>query len=108
MIDGANSWQVLRRIFLPAVVPAIITVTLFAFITSWNEFLGALVMMNDGLEVHTAADPRQRRAPTTVSGGTDWGDAAGRDHDLDHPVRRRSTCCCSGTSSPGFLTGAVK
>ena len=46
MIDGANSGQILPRIFLPAAVPAIITVALFAFITSWNEFLGALVMMN--------------------------------------------------------------
>ena len=48
VIDGANSWQVLIRIFLPAGVPAIITVALFAFITSWNELLGALVMMNRG------------------------------------------------------------
>ena len=40
MIDGAGSLQILRRIFLPAVVPAIITVVLFAFIMSWNEFLG--------------------------------------------------------------------
>jgi multiple sugar transport system permease protein len=44
--DGANSLQVLVRIFLPAVVPAVVTVALFAFVTSWNEFLGALVMMS--------------------------------------------------------------
>ena len=46
VIDGGSSWQVLVKIFLPAVVPAIVTVALFAFITSWNEFLGALVMMS--------------------------------------------------------------
>ena len=34
------------RIFLPAVVPAIVTVALFAFVTSWNEFLGALVLLS--------------------------------------------------------------
>jgi multiple sugar transport system permease protein len=45
VVDGANSWQVLRRVFMPTMVPAVITVTLFAFVTSWNEFLGALVMM---------------------------------------------------------------
>ena len=36
----------LRRIFLPLVVPAMVTVALFAFITSWNEFLAALIFMN--------------------------------------------------------------
>ena len=45
-IDGAGSVQVLLRIALPLVLPAIITVSLFAFITSWNEFLAALIMMN--------------------------------------------------------------
>jgi len=72
VIDGANSWQVLTRIFLPAAVPAIITVALFAFITSWNEFLGALVMMNRGssftLPLILAAN-----LATTSLGGTDWG-----------------------------------
>ena len=49
VIDGCNSWQVLVRVFLPAIVPAIITVALFAFITSWNELLAALVVMNQRL-----------------------------------------------------------
>ena len=30
-----------------AIRPAIVTVALFAFITSWNEFLAALVLMTD-------------------------------------------------------------
>ena len=46
IIDGCNSLQLLRWIFLPAAAPAIVTVTLFAFITSWNEFLAALIFMN--------------------------------------------------------------
>jgi multiple sugar transport system permease protein len=46
IIDGCNSLQLLRRIFLPAAAPAIVTVTLFAFITSWNEFIAALIFMN--------------------------------------------------------------
>jgi multiple sugar transport system permease protein len=46
IIDGCNSFQLLRRIFLPAAAPAIVTVTLFAFITSWNEFIAALIFMN--------------------------------------------------------------
>ena len=46
MIDGANSFQCFWRVALPLTVPGMITVALFAFITSWNEFLGALVVMN--------------------------------------------------------------
>ena len=46
VIDGCNSWQVLWRILMPAVKAGIVTVILFAFITSWNEFLAALIFMN--------------------------------------------------------------
>lgn len=72
VIDGANSWQLLIRIFLPAVIPAIITVSLFAFITSWNEFLGALVMMNKG-ELYTLPLILTTARTQTSLGGTDWG-----------------------------------
>jgi len=72
MIDGANSWQLLYSVFLPAVVPSMITVALFAFITSWNEFLGALVMMNRS---DSFTLPPVLAASRSVSslGGTDWG-----------------------------------
>ncbi len=46
VMDGASSLFALRRVFLPLVVPGMVTVALFAFITSWNEFLGALILMN--------------------------------------------------------------
>jgi multiple sugar transport system permease protein len=72
VIDGASSWQVLTRVFLPAVRPAIITVALFAFITSWNEFLGALVMMNRGDSFTLPLVLWTNRATTSL-GGTDWG-----------------------------------
>jgi multiple sugar transport system permease protein len=72
VIDGCNSWQLLIQIFLPAIVPAIVTVSLFAFITSWNELLGALVIMNKDLSFTLPlilAAARQQ----TILGGTDWG-----------------------------------
>jgi multiple sugar transport system permease protein len=72
VIDGASSWQVLVRVFLPAVRPAIITVALFAFVTSWNEFLGALVMMNSGSSFTFPLVLAANRATTSL-GGTDWG-----------------------------------
>jgi multiple sugar transport system permease protein len=72
MIDGGTSLQILRRIFLPALVPAIITVTLLAFIMSWNEFLGALVMMNKDSSFTLPLVLAIARTKTSL-GGTDWG-----------------------------------
>ena len=46
VMDGASSFFALRRVFLPLVAPGMVTVALFAFITSWNEFIGALILMN--------------------------------------------------------------
>jgi len=46
VIDGCNSMQALRRVLLPLVLPGMVTVSLFAFIMSWNEFIGALVVMS--------------------------------------------------------------
>jgi trehalose/maltose transport system permease protein len=42
ILDGASSWQILTRIFLPIMAPAFVTTGLLAFIAAWNEFLFAL------------------------------------------------------------------
>jgi multiple sugar transport system permease protein len=70
--DGANSWQILIRICIPSVVPAIVTVALFAFVTSWNEFLGALVLMSKESTFTLPLILASARAETSL-GGTDWG-----------------------------------
>jgi len=72
VMDGASSWQMLMRIFIPSAVPAIVTVALFAFITSWNEFLGALVMMNRSERFTLPLILAAARTETSL-GGTDWG-----------------------------------
>jgi multiple sugar transport system permease protein len=46
VIDGCSTWQRLTRVFLPLTIPGLVTVALFAFINSWNEFLAALIFMN--------------------------------------------------------------
>ena len=46
MIDGCSALRRLTHIFLPLAVPGLVTVALFAFINSWNEFLAALILMN--------------------------------------------------------------
>lgn len=44
-IDGAGHLVLLRRVLLPVVAPSVVTVLLVNFITCWNEFLGALILM---------------------------------------------------------------
>ena len=46
MIDGCSAWRRLTHVFLPLAVPGLVTVALFAFINSWNEFIAALIFMN--------------------------------------------------------------
>ena len=72
VVDGANSFQALRKVFLPAAFPAVVTVALFAFIMSWNEFLGALVMMSKGSKFTLPLVLAAARTETSL-GGTDWG-----------------------------------
>ncbi|MBZ0293919.1 MAG: ABC transporter permease subunit [Anaerolineae bacterium] len=45
MIDGANRLVAFWRITLPLALPALLSVTLFAFTSAWNEFLFAFVFI---------------------------------------------------------------
>jgi trehalose/maltose transport system permease protein len=42
IVDGANDWHVLTRIFLPIMGPSLSAAGLLAFILAWNEFMFAL------------------------------------------------------------------
>lgn len=44
-IDGASSWQVVRLIIVPLLVPGMVAAGTYIFILSWNEFLYALTFM---------------------------------------------------------------
>lgn len=72
IVDGGSSWQALRFVFLPSTRPAVVTVALFAFIMSWNEFLGALVMMSRSTAFTLPLILATSRTETSL-GGTDWG-----------------------------------
>ena len=41
-IDGCSHLGVLRHVYLPLAMPAVVASLMFAFLTSWNEFLFAL------------------------------------------------------------------
>lgn len=42
IVDGASSWRILTKVFLPLLGPALVATGLLAFIVAWNEFLFAL------------------------------------------------------------------
>ncbi|TYB58890.1 carbohydrate ABC transporter permease [Nonomuraea sp. PA05] len=48
LVDGCGTFRAFSRILLRAVRPALITVGLFAFLASWNDFFAPLILLNDG------------------------------------------------------------
>ncbi|MEV0146148.1 MULTISPECIES: carbohydrate ABC transporter permease [unclassified Nonomuraea] len=46
-IDGASPWRVYWTIVMPLSKPAIVVVTIFTFIGTWNDFLGPLLYLQD-------------------------------------------------------------
>ena len=45
LLDGCSALSLLYRVMLGIVRPGIITVGIYAFLNSWNEFLAALIFM---------------------------------------------------------------
>jgi len=43
--DGANRFTVLRRIVFPLLAPGVVATAMFSFVSSWNEFFFALVLL---------------------------------------------------------------
>jgi multiple sugar transport system permease protein len=44
-VDGASSFRILWQIFLPNSAPVMLTVVLFSFVGSWNDFFGPLLYL---------------------------------------------------------------
>ena len=67
ILDGASSWVIVTRVFMPLMWPALVTTGLLAFIAAWNEFLFALTFMlsNDertvpvGIALLSGASPQE-------------------------------------------------
>jgi N,N'-diacetylchitobiose transport system permease protein len=47
MVDGSSRLGAFVRILLPLVAPGLVATSVFAFITAWNEFIFAYVLLND-------------------------------------------------------------
>ena len=70
MLEGAGRMTILIKILLPQIIPAILTLTVLLFMWTWNEFLLALIMIQD---------PEMRTAPLALSyfaGNKRYGDPA--------------------------------
>jgi multiple sugar transport system permease protein len=47
LVDGCSTFTALRRVLLRAVRPGLVTVGLFAFLASWNDFFAPLILISD-------------------------------------------------------------
>lgn len=46
-LDGASEWQILWRLVEPVLRPVTVTLALFTFLGSWNDFLWPLIVLSD-------------------------------------------------------------
>ena len=46
-LDGASEWTILWQIYVPLSAPVLWTVTVFAFLGSWNDLWGPLIYLHD-------------------------------------------------------------
>ncbi|WP_313627684.1 carbohydrate ABC transporter permease [Enterococcus italicus] len=45
LLDGANAWDILMKIYVPISLPSLATVSLFSIVGSWNDFFSGLIYM---------------------------------------------------------------
>ncbi|MDQ0207244.1 carbohydrate ABC transporter permease [Alkalicoccobacillus murimartini] len=70
IIDGCSTFGVFWRIILPLLKPALVTVAIFAFMWSWDDFLSPLIYLNSS-EIHTIS--LGLRNFMDAEAGTSWG-----------------------------------
>lgn len=46
-IDGAGEWRIFRRIVLPMLKPVLVTLAIFTFMGTWNDFMWPLIVLTD-------------------------------------------------------------
>jgi multiple sugar transport system permease protein len=48
LVDGCSDFGALWHVSARIVMPGVVTVALFSFLTAWNEYLAPLIFLNDG------------------------------------------------------------
>ncbi|MFA6985562.1 MAG: carbohydrate ABC transporter permease [Arenimonas sp.] len=51
-IDGAGEFRIFWQIVMPALKPILVTLAIFSFLGSWNDFMWPLIVLTDG-HLHT-------------------------------------------------------
>ncbi|MBF0715380.1 carbohydrate ABC transporter permease [Gemelliphila palaticanis] len=69
-VDGANRFTVFFKVVLPLVAPGIVATAIYTFINAWNEFLYALILVNDSSKTTVAVALRSLNGSEIL----DWGD----------------------------------
>ena len=46
-IDGASEWQIFTKLIVPNLAPILVTLGLFTFLGSWNDFMWPLIILTD-------------------------------------------------------------
>lgn len=46
-IDGAGEFLIFRKVVLPTIAPVLATLGVFAFLSSWNDFMWPLIVLSD-------------------------------------------------------------
>lgn len=47
MLDGCTSWQTLWHVLVPLILPTLATLSVFAFMTAWGDFLWPGIVLSD-------------------------------------------------------------
>jgi len=68
IMDGATTMQILFRIMIPLVTPALFATGLYSFITAWNEFFFALILTGSSSKTVPVAITE-----FSTQGGIDYG-----------------------------------
>lgn len=70
IIDGCSTYGVFWRVILPLCKPALVTAAIFAFMWTWDDFLGPLIYLNDTALYTVSLGLRMFADPSAV---TNWG-----------------------------------
>lgn len=55
MMDGASRLQAIVLVILPLLMPGVVTTGIYIFVTSWNEYLFAMMLSGDAVRTVTVA-----------------------------------------------------
>ena len=103
LLDGCNRFESVIRVILPLAAPGVFTTAIIAFITAWNEFMFALILVTKDsmrtVPVAISMFPGQFTVP--------WGDMAAASIVATVPIVL-VVLLCQKKIVAGLTSGGVK